>query len=362
VFCGSQLDYEQRKTIPELLEKIDTVYDTRRGGAHGLDFVLYNTIVDRIPIAIYETPEQPPARKLSEEQGKVHLALFEKVLGQFRPHVLLTYGGQWMSYRCMELARRQGVAVVYWLRNTAYNQGRYFQKCNGVLVPSEFSVEFYRRTIGLECTSIPSPIDWSRVQCEHIERQFLTFVNPTPVKGVYFFAGLAKELARRRPDIPILVVESRGKADWLQRAGLRRDEMKNMRGMHNTPDPRKFYCATRALLAPSLWQETFGRVTAESLINGIPVLSSNRGGLPEVVNKGGFLFDIPAQFTPDGKILPTAEEVDPWVRTIERLWDDESFYVEACLRARVEAEKWQHDRLADRYARYFGEVVDRNSG
>jgi glycosyltransferase involved in cell wall biosynthesis len=135
-----------------------------------------------------------------------------------------------------------------------------------------------------------------------------------------------------------------------------------MRGMHNTPDPRKFYCATRALLAPSLWQETFGRVTAESLINGIPVLCSTRGGLPEVVNKGGFLFDIPAKFTPDSKILPAGEEVEPWVQTIERLWDDESFYVQACLRARVEAEKWQHDRLADRYAGYFRQVLDRDPG
>src|SRR5262245_31437016 len=120
VFCGAQLDYEEPRTIPHILDALAAPSETRRGGAHGLGFVLYNAIVDRIPIAIYETPQEPPARQLSDRQGKVHLALFEKVLEQFRPDVLLTYGGQWMAYPCMELARRQGVAVVFWLRNTAY--------------------------------------------------------------------------------------------------------------------------------------------------------------------------------------------------------------------------------------------------
>jgi hypothetical protein len=43
--------------------------------------------------------------------------------------------------------------------------------------------------------------------------QFVTFVNPEPVKGVYIFARIAAELARRRPDIRLLAVESRGQAD-----------------------------------------------------------------------------------------------------------------------------------------------------
>ena len=34
-------------------------------------------------------------------------------------------------------------------------------------------------------------------------------------------------------------------------------------------------------------------VAMEAMLNGIPVLASRRGGLPEVVGDGGFLFDIP---------------------------------------------------------------------
>src|SRR5262245_60507183 len=100
VYCGPQLDYEEKKTIPQLLTELDIPYDQRRGGAHGLGFNLYNAIIDTIPVALYETPDEPPARKLSEAQGKVHLAIFEKVLEQFQPDVLLTYGGQWMAQPC----------------------------------------------------------------------------------------------------------------------------------------------------------------------------------------------------------------------------------------------------------------------
>lgn len=105
-------------------------------------------------------------------------------------------------------------------------------------------------------------------------------------------------------------------------------------------------------------QETFGRVTAESLINGIPVLCSNRGGLPEAVGKGGYVFDIPAKYTLNTRIMPGAEEIETWLQTIEQLWDDESIYVQACLRARFGGRKWQADRLGDRYDQYFREAVN----
>ena len=357
VFCGPQLDYEEPRTIPELLETVKIPFDTRRGGAHGLDFRLYNAIIDDIPVALYETPDAPPTRNLTEQQGKVHAALFEEVLNQFRPDILLTYGGQIMAYPCMVLARQRGTKVVFWLRNTAYSARDFFYPCNGAIVPSEFSTEYYRKTIGIRCTSLPSPLDWERVHCEHIERKYLTFINPSPVKGVYFLAGILKELSVRKPDIPVLVVEGRGGVKWLEKTGFEAQSLPNIRGMRNTRDPREFFSMTRVLLAPSLWQETFGRVTAESLINGIPVLASTRGGLREVVNKGGFLFDIPDSFQPETREMPPRKVVTPWVDTILRLWEDESYYVTACLNARVEAEKWQPEKLADRYEDYFREIV-----
>jgi glycosyltransferase involved in cell wall biosynthesis len=168
--------------------------------------------------------------------------------------------------------------------------------------------------------------DWNRIQCEQVEGRYFTFVNPQPNKGVFWFVGLAAELGRRRPEIPLLVVEGRGGADWLARTGLDLSGLTNLRRMAHTPDPRAFYRVSRAVLMPSLWQESFGRVAAEALINGIPVLASSRGALPDTLGQAGFVFDIPALYTPTSRIVPSAAEVKPWLVQLERLWDDDAWY------------------------------------
>jgi glycosyltransferase involved in cell wall biosynthesis len=185
--------------------------------------------------------------------------------------------------------------------------------------------------IGGESDAQPSTLNSQR---------FLTFVNPQSTKGLYVFARLAEQLQRRRPEIPIVVVEARGNAEWLERVPIDLSWCQNLHAMENTHDPRDFYRVTKLLLVPSLWNESFGLVAAEAMINGIPVLASDRGALWEVVGgrgpegtgdqrseiggrregaAGGFLFDIPARYTPETAMVPTAEEVEPWVETIIRL-------------------------------------------
>jgi glycosyltransferase involved in cell wall biosynthesis len=183
-------------------------------------------------------------------------------------------------------------------------------------------------------------------------------VNPQPDKGVFVFARIAAEPARRRPEIPLLVVEGRGKAGWLEQTGIDFESLGNTFVMANTPDPRDFYKVSKVVLLPSLWRESFGRVAAEALLNGIPVLASNRGALPETLSKAGFLFDIPERYTPQTRLVPTAEEVAPWIDTILRLWDDAEFYEQQergrCLAG---AEIWRPERLVPRFEEFFARVI-----
>src|SRR5262249_30352162 len=152
---------------------------------------------------------------------------------------------------------------------------------------------------------------------------------------VFVFAGIAAELARRRPEIPLLVVEARGKAGWLDRTGIDLRSLGNVYVMANTPDPRQFFRISRLILMPSLWNESSGRVAAEAMINGLPVLASDRGGLPETLQQAGFLFSVPSIYTPETRMVPSAAEVAPWVETIVKLWDDETFYQAESRKARV---------------------------
>ena len=73
---------------------------------------------------------------------------------------------------------------------------------------SQFLTDVYRDKIGLVSTPLEPPIDWASVVAPADSRAFVTFVNPSMHKGLYLFARLADMLGSRRPDIPILVVQS----------------------------------------------------------------------------------------------------------------------------------------------------------
>jgi glycosyltransferase involved in cell wall biosynthesis len=60
-------------------------------------------------------------------------------------------------------------------------------------------------------------------------------------------------------------------------------------------------------------RRSFGRVAAEAPANGVPVLASDRGALPETLGDAWFVFTVPERCTPDGGAVPTAREVAPWV-------------------------------------------------
>jgi len=130
------------------------------------------------------------------------------------------YGGHWLAQEVIAQTKWRGIPVVLALHNFEYHGADLFRPVDAVLVPSRFAQAHYHRTLGLTCTAIPGPWDWARVRCREVHGRYVTFVNPQPQKGVFLFARIAAELARRRPDIPLLVVEGRGKAAWLDRTGL----------------------------------------------------------------------------------------------------------------------------------------------
>ena len=77
------------------------------------------------------------------------------------------------------------------------------------MTPSHFAARFYRETLGLEAVVLPHPVDRDRILVRDPNPTYLTFVNPSVEKGVFVFARIADELGKRRPEIPLLVVESR---------------------------------------------------------------------------------------------------------------------------------------------------------
>jgi glycosyltransferase involved in cell wall biosynthesis len=354
--CGV-LDYERETPLDDVLAAMDR--PTSRVGAalsRGGEAEVFDLELDGVRVTLLPTSHSRAERAPSPREGAIFLDLVEQVLERFRPEVLLTYGGNPVSLELMRRARARGIPVVFHLHNFSYNDRRGFTDVSAVLFPSEYSRRFHRRRLGLEGTVISDPVRLDRVAADHPEPRFVTFINPQAEKGMTVFARIALELGQRRPDIPFLLVEGRGTSDALARLELDLSGLTNLNRMANTPDPRDFYRVSRVVLMPSLWRESLGRVPIEAMANGIPVLASDRGALPETLGDAGFVFTIPERITPASRAVPTAREVAPWVAAIERLWDDPELEVRHRALAKAEARRWDGDRLAGQYEAFFRSI------
>jgi glycosyltransferase involved in cell wall biosynthesis len=362
VLSTGVLDYERETPLRPVLDSLGIpIHQAHAQRSDGHSVEVFDFELDGVRTTVMPTVSSLPTRSPNREESLRFLDLLDQVLVRFRPQALLTYGGHPVNLELMARARRRGVPVVFHLHNFAYNDRRAFVDTAAVLVPSEFSRRFYDQRIGLKSVALPYPLDPNRAVAVAREPQYLTFINPQPAKGATVFARIALELGIKRPDIPLLVVEGRGAADRLANLGLDLAGLTNLHRMPNTPDPREIYKVTKALLVPSLWRESFGRVAAEGLANGIPVLASDRGALPEILGDSGFLFTIPERCTPTSGLVPTAREVAPWIATIERLWDDGAWAQAHSHRALEEAKRWAPDVITSRYREFF-ETQSRSAG
>ncbi|MEW4567465.1 glycosyltransferase [Tautonia sp. JC769] len=308
-----------------------------------------------VPVTVHLHATTRP-RNPDEEEGRDFLRLFEEIRRRFRPDVVVGYGGSWLAGEVFRRARASGIATVFMLHNFHYPSPKPFADIDRVCVPSRFAADHYAEALGIACFVLPNLVDRGRVEAGEVDPRFVAFVNPSPGKGVWPFARMAEELGKRRPEIPLLVVEGRGTERTLASCGLDLRVHGNVFLMAHTADPRRFWGKTRVCLMPSLWWENQPLVAIEAMINGIPVIGSDRGGLPETLGDAGIVLPLPDRLTPSTRTLPTAEEVAPWVEEVIRLWDDTAFFEEHRRRARQEASRWDAEALEPRYERFFSEI------
>ena len=287
---GTCLELNQDSDPAAWLAAQGLMFDTRGGDGWSIDARGLRAVA---PIHYRLTVQNVQAVLCRSTSSRVHepdgaeqedfLRLFEHAIERSRPDVLINYGGDLLANEIRARARARGVAVVFALHNFSYHSSRAFESVDAVIVPSQFAADHYRKTLGLECTVLPNLIDLDRVRATTHDPRYVTFVNPSYEKGVYAFARIADELGRRRPDIPLLVVEGRGAERTLADCGLDLRVHGNVHMMGHTHDPRLFWAVSRVCLIPSLWWENQPLVAVEAMVNGIPV---DRIGHPPLGRRG----------------------------------------------------------------------------
>jgi glycosyltransferase involved in cell wall biosynthesis len=313
-----------------------------------------NYVVAGVSVTAIDTKHNDPAN-IDVQEGRQYFARLKALIRDVRPDTVISYGPHPVLQAALEAAQAERIATVFTVRSPGYEEARWFRHTDRVLTAGSWLAGHYARRIGLRCSGLPSPIIWPSVQTTDDARGFLTFINASPAKGAALFARLADRLGQARPDIPILIVHSNEDAAALVRIhNLNLSQYPQIMMSPPVADIRAIYAMTKILLVPSLFDEPTGRVAAEAMINGIPAIVSDRGGLPDTVADGGVVVPVPAWMGPQEKRIPAAHEVQPWFDAVTRLWDDPVEYDRVAVAARTAAHRlYDEPVLRRRYDAFF---------
>lgn len=323
----------------------DNVDNLRRAGAEPLDPQAPLVRPWRYAEAGVEHFIVPLARNARELQSRNDeqrlFAEARRMLAEFQPDILITYGGGLFEQSLVDAARAQGVTTVFYLANPGYRNRETFKGIDQVVFDTETTRALYRDRLGLEGVAIGKFVERPIMPAD-APHDHVLFVNPSAEKGVTLFYRIA-ELAREIvPALRFLVVESRatlGTAE--QRTGMGFSRMANIDRVGLQSDMGAVFSRTRVLLQPSLWHESGARAAIEAMSLGIPVVATDRGGIPEVLGDAGIMIPPPKPMIDNHWLIPPKLAVIDWVEALRLLTEDPDFYAEHAALARSQFQR--HD-------------------
>jgi len=160
-------------------------------------------------------------------------------------------------------------------------------------------------------------------ETDYIEKEAGSWLMQKP-EQVKEIAKICVEAAKRLPKVPFKVA-----GNFDRSLDLVRQIPPNIEftGQLDSEALIEFYAQARMILAPSKWYEGLPMAVIEAMLSGKPVVCSNIGGLPEIVDEGitGLLFHHD-----DAKGL---------TEKIQTLWNDQELCRIMGMAARKKAEK-----------------------
>jgi glycosyltransferase involved in cell wall biosynthesis len=311
---------------------------------HGLDALTFD--FDGVPVRMSVVPHGWPAVP-DERVDRDVVTAFQRELDAFHPDHVITWGHHAVAQEFLRRARVAGAVTHFSVRNAGFEDPRWFQVANGAFACSPWLSRYYAERIGLRSAGLFSPVRWADVVPAERQPLFLTLVNPSPRKGMVPFARLALMLGERRPDIPVLCVMSyQGEGGLNALPGVDFSRYPQMKALPPVPLPSQYLAVSRVMAVPSVFDDPFGRVAAEAMIAGVPVLVGDRGGLPETVAEGGTVLPLPSGLDVATTELPAEEAMAPWFEAVVRLWDDAAHYRDRVESGREVAEREYSEGVA----------------
>lgn len=254
----------------------------------------------------------------------------ERVIAAFRPDVVMVHYLQGFGYRMIPAIAGAGVPIVYVLhdlglacyrmslfkngancrghclpcRGSAWFKEGLLERADraaavGLISPSRanldtlgryFPVSKFRRTVILNTKSYPSPTV-ARVASDRLRLLFAGKLESA--KGIDILLEAVEALVEQE-QLPISVtVAGTGSLEAALHARYGDADWCRFTGFVDQQTLANEMVASDLLCVPSIWQENSPGVIIQALATTLPVVGSNRGGIPELVEHGnnGFLLD-----------------------------------------------------------------------
>jgi glycosyltransferase involved in cell wall biosynthesis len=253
--------------------------------------------------------------------------------------------------------------------------GSHARRADHVIVSSRFAARDVERELGVPAERISvcpaGAPDWPARRTIPKEGYFLFFGTLEPRKNVGALLDAYQRLITNPPDrlrrgdgpppeprakaedglnVPDLVLAGRATAEaaqWLKRiarpplAGRVRHV-----GYVADADRRALYEGATLLVQPS-FEEGFGLTVLEAMTVGVPVVASNRGALPELVEDAGLLVD------PD--------DADGLASAMGRMLQDEAFAASCAARGELRARRYRWSDTAARVIDAYRQAIARRT-
>ncbi|MCX7602442.1 MAG: glycosyltransferase family 4 protein [Bryobacteraceae bacterium] len=271
----------------------------------------------------------------------LHAAALGRLIREFQPDWVLVSSEDLSHTLLREAARTAPGRIVYLAHTPQFfpfgpeswhadpPAAEIVRNAAAVVAIGRHMAAYVREHLGRDAAVIHPPIygDPPWPDLSDFSRKRVLMINPCVVKGISIFL----ELARHFPDIPFDALRGWGTTPE-DEAELSR--LPNVSLLGAVGRIEEFLGRGSILLMPSLWYEGFGLIVMEAMLRGIPVVSSDSGGLLEAKCGTGFVIPVKppecyrmefdAAHMPRPVLPP--QDIRPWIAALRTLLEDEAEY------------------------------------
>lgn len=279
-------------------------------------------------------------------------AVLDHHIHQFQPDFILVSSEDLSHLLLAETARSAPGRIVYLAHtpqffpfgpeswNPSPRATAILGNARAVVAIGQSAAAYIEKHSGIRATVIHPPIygrpPYARLGC--FDRGSVLMINPCQVKGI----GIFIQLARRFPDVAFQALAGWGTTSDDRRAMT---QLPNIQVIESVGNIEEALAQARVLLMPSLWYEGFGLIAMEAMLRGIPVISSDSGGLVEARRGSGFVIPVRRieRYLPEfdethmpRPVIPD-QNLEPWAQALRELLGDRALYEAESERCRAGA-------------------------